>query len=152
MKRCVLALMFASGTALAHDPLPSSQLDLHLFFPKPQGTQAQEPLPGYRLAPHLFFTKPQDKTQRRAFTQDLPQVNAQPQVIFLLEESARVSTCVVPLLVVPVDPNVDPKMKLERVPKENIDNMPVADGLPPCPSQDDATAKVSHSSNRVYRR
>src|SRR5712692_6850648 len=95
MKRCVLALMFASGAALAQDPLAGSQLD-HLFFPKPQDTQAQQPLPGYWLDPHLFFTKPQDKTQRWRFTQILPPVNAQPQVFFLPEKIARVSPCVVP--------------------------------------------------------
>jgi len=117
MKRCLLALMFASGAALGQEPLPSSQLDLQ----------------------NLFAPKPQDKTLRWRFTQILPPVNAQPQVFFLPEKSVRVSPkmCVVPLLAVPVDPNIDPKMKLEKAPKENIDNMPIAEGLPPCPSRDD---------------
>jgi hypothetical protein len=37
---------------------------------------------------------------------------------------------------VPVDPNVDLKMPVLKTPAENIDNMPVAKGLPPCPSQE----------------
>jgi hypothetical protein len=115
MKRCVLALMFASSAALAQEPLPGSQLDLHLFAPKPK-----------------------DRTQSWRFTQILPPVNGQPRVFFVPEKSAAPTMCVVPLLAVPIDPNVDPKMKLEKAPKENIDNRPIAEGLPPCPSRGDA--------------
>lgn len=43
--------------------------------------------------------------------------------------------CVVPLLLAPVDPRVDAGMPIAKPPK-NIDNMPVAEGLPPCPRDD----------------
>ena len=41
----------------------------------------------------------------------------------------------VPLLKAPIDPNIDWKMPLLKSPVENIDNMPVAKGLPPCASE-----------------
>ena len=42
-------------------------------------------------------------------------------------------TCVIPLLEVPVDPEVDRKMMVP-VPKSNVDRMPIAPGLPACVS------------------
>lgn len=50
--------------------------------------------------------------------------------------SSAPQACSVPLLVAPVDPNVDVKMPQLKKPAENIDHMPIAKGLPPCPSQD----------------
>ena len=44
--------------------------------------------------------------------------------------------CSVPLLAAPVDPNVDLKMPVLKEPAGNIDNMPIAKGLPPCPSRE----------------
>ena len=58
----------------------------------------------------------------------------QPQGFTEFLDSAP-QACSVPLLAVPVDPNIDLKMPVLKTPAENIDHMPVAKGLPPCPSQ-----------------
>ena len=60
--------------------------------------------------------------------------SVQPHTFPLVMPAPQV--CSVPLLVAPVDPNVDLKMPLLREPAENLDHMPLAKGLPPCPSQD----------------
>ncbi len=60
--------------------------------------------------------------------------SVQPRTINLSSSVPQV--CSVPLLAVPIDPNVDLKMPVLKAPAENLDNMLVAKGLPPCPSQD----------------
>ena len=57
--------------------------------------------------------------------------NTQPGTVFNLEAQPRESTCVVPLLVVPVDPNTDPKM-LINPPKSKSESAGIVKGLPPC--------------------
>jgi hypothetical protein len=55
-------------------------------------------------------------------------------VLIIVGRDARLEakTCAVPLLVVPVDPNIDPKISIDRKPAANVDHMPIAKGLPPC--------------------
>jgi hypothetical protein len=50
--------------------------------------------------------------------------------------------CSVPLLEVPVDPNIDPKISIDRKPAANIDHMPIAKGLPPCARRDEERAVI----------
>jgi hypothetical protein len=54
-----------------------------------------------------------------------------PRGLMLLEPGPPDRTCVVPLLEVPVDPEVDRKITIP-VPKSNVDHMPIAQGLPVC--------------------
>ena len=56
-----------------------------------------------------------------------------PRGLMLLEPGPPERTCVVPLLEVPVDPEVDRKMNVP-VPKSNVDHMPIAQGLSVCSS------------------
>jgi len=57
--------------------------------------------------------------------------NTQPPTVLYPETQPRVSTCVVPLLVVPVDPNTDPKM-LINPPKFKSESAGIVKGMPPC--------------------
>ena len=43
------------------------------------------------------------------------------------------NACAVPLLAVPVDPQIGAKMPVSKPPAKNVDDMPSAKGLPPCP-------------------
>jgi hypothetical protein len=86
---------------------------------------AQEPA----APPSPDFNAPQSWFQWKKFAR------VQPQRFTVFLDSAP-QACSVPLLAVPVDPNVDLKMPVLKTPAENIDNMPVAKGLPPCPSQE----------------
>jgi hypothetical protein len=86
---------------------------------------AQEPV----APPSPDFHAPQSWFQWKKFA------SVQPQRFVLFSDSAP-QVCSVPLLVVPVDPSVDLKMPVLKAPAENIDNMPVAKGLTPCPSQE----------------
>jgi hypothetical protein len=86
---------------------------------------AQEPA----APPSSDFHAPQSWFQWKKFA------SVQPRFIILPSTRAP-QVCSVPLLVAPVDPNVDLKMPVLKAPAENIDNMPVAKGLPPCPSRD----------------
>jgi len=86
---------------------------------------AQEPA----VPPSSDFNAPPSWFQWKKFA------SARPRV-FALPSSSAPQVCAVPLLVVPVDPNVDVKMPLLKEPAENLDHMPVAKGLPPCSSQD----------------
>jgi hypothetical protein len=86
---------------------------------------AQEPV----APPSSDFHAPGSWFQWKKFA------TVQPQRFTVLRDSAS-QACSVPLLAAPVDPNVDPKMPVLKTPAENIDRMPVAKGLPPCPSQE----------------
>ncbi|HVP46804.1 MAG TPA: hypothetical protein VMT32_09480 [Bryobacteraceae bacterium] len=61
--------------------------------------------------------------------------NVQPRY-WTLTSPPGSDACSVPLLEAPVNPNIDPKISVPTGPGENIDNMPIAKGLPPCPSRD----------------
>lgn len=86
---------------------------------------AQEPA----APPSSAFHAPQSWFQWKKFA------SVQPGKFNLLSNTAP-QVCSVPLLVAPVDPNVDLKMPLLKEPAENLDHMPIAKGLPPCPSYD----------------
>jgi hypothetical protein len=86
---------------------------------------AQEPV----APPSSDFHAPQSWFQWKKFA------SVQPQRFTVFLDSAP-QGCSVPLLVAPVDPNVDLKMPALKTPAESIDHMPVAKGLPPCLSQD----------------
>ncbi len=64
---------------------------------------------------------------------NLFRMNREPRGVVRFAPGPRERTCVVPLLEVPVDPEVDRKMMVP-VPKSNVDRMPVAPGLPACVS------------------
>ena len=59
--------------------------------------------------------------------------NAKPNYIANLEDQPRPSTCAVPLLAVPLDPNPDPNMPVLHPPKSPIENAEIVKGVPPCP-------------------
>ena len=79
--------------------------------------------------PSPNFHAPQSWFQWKKFA------TVQPQGFTVLRDSAP-QACAVPLLAVPVDPNLDLKMPVLKTPGGNVDRMPVAKGLPPCPSPD----------------
>jgi len=101
---------------------------LRWFLPLALGCSAllaQEPV----SPPSPDFHAPQSWFQWKKFA------TVQPQRLTVFLDSAP-QACSVPLLAVPVDPNVDLKMPVLKTPAENIDRMPVAKGLPPCSSQE----------------
>ena len=57
----------------------------------------------------------------------------QPRFV-VVPSTREPQVCSVPLLVAPVDPNID--LKMPQLPAENLDHMPIVKGLPPCPSQE----------------
>jgi hypothetical protein len=57
-----------------------------------------------------------------------PRASVSPKVLVPIESEA----CVVPLLEMPVNPNIDTKMPILKGQK-NMDQMPVAQDLPTCP-------------------
>ena len=77
--------------------------------------------------PSSDFRAPQSWFQWKEFA------SVQPGTFNLLSNSAP-QACSVPLLAAPVDPNVDLKMPVLKTPDKNLDHMPVAKGLPPCPA------------------
>jgi len=83
---------------------------------------AQEPA----SPPSTDFNAPQSWFQWKKFA------SVQPRALALSMPAPQ--GCSVPLLAAPVDPNVDVKMPLLKEPAGNLDHMPVAKGLPPCPS------------------
>ena len=85
---------------------------------------AQEPV----SPPSTDFNAPQSWFQWKKFA------SVQPRALALSMPAPQ--GCSVPLLAAPVDPNVDVKMPLLKEPAESLDHMPVAKGLPPCPSHD----------------
>jgi hypothetical protein len=56
-------------------------------------------------------------------------VSPKPRIV--LSQAPR--ACAVPLLPVPVDPRIGAKMPVAKPPVQNMDDMPRANGLPPCP-------------------
>jgi hypothetical protein len=107
MRRCIFALMIASVAALGQEQPPAAapSVDVPLT------------LKGLKNALHGM------------------DVSNEPGGVFVLVgRDGRVErkACAVPLLVVPVDPNIDPKISIGKKPAANIDRMPIAQGLPPC--------------------
>jgi hypothetical protein len=62
---------------------------------------------------------------------DWLRTNTQQRTVFSLGLEPRTSTCVVPLLVVPVNPNTDLKM-LINPPRSKFESSGIVKGLPPC--------------------
>jgi len=115
MRRSLLVLAFASVAALGQEQpaMPSPNLN-------PNRAKAVE-----NAVRNLFRMN----TQPRGVMRFEPS----PRGLMLLEPGPQERTCVVPLLEVPVDPEVDRKMTVP-VPKSNVGPMPIAPGLPVCVS------------------
>jgi len=115
MRRCVLVLAFASVAALGQEQpaMPSPNLN-------PNRAKAVE-----NAVRNLF-------RMNRA-PRGVVRFAPAPRGLILLDPGPRERTCVVPLLEVPVDPEVDRKMTV-LVPKSNVGPMPIAQGLPACVS------------------
>ena len=113
MRRCVFVLAFASVAALG---------------------QEQPAMPSPNLNPNR--AKAVENAVRNLFRMNrAPRgvVRFEPAPRRLVDPGPRERTCVVPLLEVPVDPEVDRKMTV-LVPKSNVGPMPIAQGLPACVS------------------
>jgi len=115
MRRCVLVLAFASVAALG---------------------QEQPAMRSPNLNPNR--AKSVENAVRNLFRMNrapwgVVRFAPAPRGLMLLDPGPRERTCVVPLLEVPVDPEVDRKMMVP-VPKSNVDRMPIAPGLPACVS------------------
>lgn len=110
MKRGLLALVFACAVLSAQEPAA----------PPPPTRQFQPP--------ESWLNFNFGNVQPRRFT-----LAVQPGTFALAMESPPRS-CSVPLLEVPVNPDIDPKISPLKTPAENIDKMPIAKGLLPCPS------------------
>jgi len=115
MRRCTLALFFVCAAVSAQEPSP------------PPARQFKPP------ENWLNFNFGNVQPPAEGWFRPNP-ANVQPRLLTLSTPPAPKS-CAVPLLEAPVDPNVDPKISLPVGPTENIDNMPIAKGLPPCPSR-----------------
>jgi len=70
--------------------------------------------------------------QQRSFDWQL--TNTEPRPVLSLQSEPRASTCVVPLLTVPLNPNTDPKMPVLKPPTFKSDSAAIVKGLPPCRS------------------
>jgi len=128
MKRCILALACASVAALAQE-------------------QPQVPSPGPPLQFRFFGAKPEHRMFRWKFNRVLPLASTEPRMFVAPPEGGSSGPCVAPLLMMPIDPDVDPKMN--RPAHRNIDKMPVAKGLPPCPNPGNAVkSEIPDNSNR----
>jgi len=114
MKRCTLALLFACAALPAQEPVA----------PPPPARQFTPPENWLNFN---FGKVPAQGWFRLA--------NVQPRY-WTLNTPPASDACSVPLLEAPVNPNIDPKISVPTGPGENIDNMPIAKGLPPCPSRD----------------
>ena len=133
MKRCVLMLAFASVALQGQDqpglflrkadPAWTQGLKQKLFDWPPATTQ-----PSLEVAPNWTPTQKQWPFDRRL-------AKVQPGTFLNLEAEPRAATtCVVPLLVVPVNPNIDSRMILKG-PKSKIDEAAVFEGLQTCPER-----------------
>jgi hypothetical protein len=116
MKRCMLALLFACAASSAQ--VPAAQLPPARQFKPPENW----------LNFDFGNMQPPKPNWFRNFSK------VQPRYLTLTTPPAS-DACSVPLLEAPVDPNIDPKISVPTGPGENIDNMPIAKGLPPCPSR-----------------
>jgi hypothetical protein len=135
MKSCWFLLAFASALLQGQDqpgvllPKPGTDrpqalkekpFDWSLIQSQPNGFLSTETQPNWVQA-----------LRQKRFDWQL--TNTQPPTVLNPETQPRVSTCVVPLLVVPVNPNTDPKM-LINPPKFKSENAGIVKGLPPCRS------------------
>lgn len=133
MKRCVLMLAFASVALQGQDqpglflrkadPAWTQGMKQKLFDWPPTRTQPSlEAAPNWTRAP-----------KQRPF--DWRLTNAQPGAFLHLETEPRAATtCVVPLLVVPVHPNIDSRM-IRKIPKSKVDEAALIQGMPTCPDR-----------------
>jgi len=133
MKRCVLMLVFASVALQGQD-----QPGLFLRKADPAWTQGLK---------QKLFDWPQTKTQpsleaapnwirtQKQWPFDWRLAEAQPGAFPHLETEPRAATtCVVPLLVVPVNPNIDSRM-IRKIPKSRAEDTAVIQGMPTCPDR-----------------
>jgi len=108
MKRCVFALVLTCGAALGQqEPAPLGTLNI-----APRSSQA---LRNALRGSHLVRIEPGLTIVPLGVARPEPKV------------------CAVPLLAAALDPRIDARMPIAKPPAANIDNMPVAEGLPPCP-------------------
>ncbi len=107
MRRSIFVLMIASGAALGQErpPVAAPNVDVP---------------PTLRALKNALRGADVIKRPRGVFTIAGREARPEPEA------------CAVPLLVVPVDPNIDPKISIDKKPAANIDHMPIANGLPPC--------------------
>jgi hypothetical protein len=113
MKRFVFLLVLTGVVALGQEqPAPAT--------PNLEPWQVQA-LKNALRGSHLWF-------------EPVPAGMVQPELAGIVNQEPRF--CAVPLLLALVDPTVDAGMPIAKPPKKNIDNMPLAEGLPPCPRDD----------------
>jgi len=135
MRSCWFFLAFAPALLQGQDQpgslLPKPDTD------RPQALQERPfdwPLiqsqPNTVLNPEMENSWAQAPGQKRF---DWQLTNTQPRTVLNPETQPRVSTCVVPLLLVPVNPKTDPKMVI-KPPKFKSESAGIVKGLPPCRS------------------
>jgi len=133
MRSCWFFLAFASTLLQGQDQpgvlLPKLDTD------RPQALK-EKPFdwPLIQAQPNSAFNPEMQNSWAQALGQkrfDWQLTNTQPHMILIPETQPRVSTCVVPLLVVPVNPNTDPKM-LINPPRHKSEGAGIVKGLPPC--------------------
>ena len=134
MKSCWFLLAFAPALLQGQNqPLPSLP---NPDTDRPQSRNEKEAdWPRIQTLPNgmvLVQTRPnwfQSPKQKRF---DWQQTNTQPRPVLNPETQPGVSTCVVPLLAVPVNPNADRKMPMLNPPKSKSESAGIVKGLPPC--------------------
>ena len=65
----------------------------------------------------------------------VPRPFSSPRMLAQIGPAPRPNSCAIPLLEVPVNPNIDLRIQRPINPNAPYDNMPVTTGLPPCPQQ-----------------
>jgi len=122
--RCLLLLLaFASILLRGQDQPGVSPVE-------PNHSTPAQPAP--KLLDWRFLNSQPDWTGHMQLFTWQP-ANAKPNDIEFLEAPSRPSTCAVPLLPVPLDPNPDPNMPVLHPPKSPIENAEIVKGVPPCP-------------------
>lgn len=121
------------GQNQAGSPLPNSDTD------RPQlRSENEADWPRIQTLPNgmvLVQTRPNWNQALKQKPFDWQLTNTQPQPVLNLDTQPRASTCVVPLLVVPVNPNTDTKMPVLNPPRSKSESAGIVKGLPPCPDR-----------------
>ena len=104
---------------------------------RPQSRNEKADWPRIQTLPNgmvLVQTRPDWNYALKQKPFDWQQINTQPGAAIDLGTEPRASTCVVPLLEVPVNPNPDPKMPVLHPPQFKSESAEIVKGLPTCPS------------------
>jgi hypothetical protein len=133
MKSGWFLLVFASALLQGQDQpgvlLPKP--DTH----RPQALQGEAlDWPLIQSQPNSVLTPGMKNNWAQALGQnrfDWQLTNTQPRLVLIPEIPPRVSTCVVPLLLVPVNPKTDPRMVINP-PKFKSESAGIVKGLPSC--------------------